>query len=46
MLPNKRVKLPGPVLSGMVRLCAREVAVGGWARLRRQSLARSLSAVR
>ncbi len=44
--PNKRLKLTGPVVGGIVPLCAREVAVQSGARLRQQAWARSLSAIR
>ncbi len=29
--PNKRLKLPGPVFRGSVRLCANKLVPQGWA---------------
>jgi hypothetical protein len=44
--PNKRLKLTGPALSGIVRLCARVLSVQCTAPCARQPSPRSLSAVR
>ena len=45
-LPNKRLKLTGPVFERIIRSRAWGLAVRGGAPLRHQALARSLSAIR
>jgi hypothetical protein len=44
--PNKRLKLTGPALKGIVHLCASTLAVQGGAPCTRQCSPRSLSAIR
>ncbi len=46
LLPNKRLKLTGPALNGVVRLLASELTVDGRVFSARQRMPRSLSAIR
>src|SRR6266581_4790796 len=46
LLPNKRLKLTGPALNGVVRLLASELTVDGRVLSACQRMPRSLSAVR
>ena len=45
-LPNKRLKLTGPALKGIARLCGSTLAVQGRAPCTRQCSPRSLSTIR